>query len=48
MDRFYSTSSRLFGCLAFALALLAPLTVPQNATADSGSDCIAGCMTLQR
>ena len=43
MDRFYSLASRLFGYLAFALALLAPLAVPQNAWADSGSDCAMGC-----
>ncbi len=36
MDRVYSLSSRLFLCLAIALGLLAPLTVPL-AQADSGT-----------
>jgi hypothetical protein len=45
MDRVYSLSSRLFGYLAVTLALLAPLAVPQNAFADSASDCMAGSMS---
>ena len=45
MDRFYSLASRLFGYLAFALAVLAPLAVPQSGFADSGSDCAMGCGT---
>ena len=43
MDRFCSLASHLFGYLAFALAVLAPLAVPQNAFADSGSDCASAC-----
>ena len=45
MDRFYSLTSRLFGYLAFALALLAPLAVPRSGFADSGSDCMTACQT---
>lgn len=44
MDRMYSLASHLFGYLAFALAVLAPLTVPQNVLADSGTTCLSGCM----
>lgn len=38
MSRLYSLGMWSFGILALTLALLVPLTVPEAALADSGSD----------
>jgi hypothetical protein len=42
MSRFYSLGTWLFISVAIALALLAPLTVPEGAMADTGSGSAAG------
>lgn len=43
MTRLYSFGTWLFSSLAIALAVLVPLTVPENAIADGGSDCSTVC-----
>lgn len=48
MDRVYSMGSRLFGTLAAALLLLAPLTVPQNAFATAGATCESACVAKMK